>query len=124
MESILVSIKKMLGIEECYGHFDADIIMHINSVLSILTQIGVGPPGGFYIQSADEKWTDFLPDMSKLDMIKSYVYLKVRLLFDPPSSSAAMESYNRMISEFEWRIHVATDPVETKSEEGTTNETE
>lgn len=124
MESILVSIKKMLGIDECYDHFDVDLIMHINSVFSILTQIGVGPPEGFYIQSADAKWADFLPDMSKLELIKSYVYLKVKLLFDPPSSSAIMQSNNQVISELEWRIHIATDPIETKSEEGTTDEPE
>lgn len=112
MESILTSIKKLLGITEEYEHFDADIIMHINSVLMILTQLGVGPPEGFFIQDETSTWTDFVPDTMKIEAIKSYMYLKVKLLFDPPLSSAVMESYNRQISELEWRI---TSEAESKS---------
>lgn len=112
MESILTSIKKLLGITEEYEHFDADIIMHINSVLMILTQLGVGPPEGFIIQDETSTWTDFVPDTMKIEAIKSYMYLKVKLLFDPPLSSAVMESYNRQISELEWRI---TSEAESKS---------
>lgn len=112
MESILTSIKKLLGITEEYEHFDADIIMHINSVLMILTQLGVGPPEGFLIQDETSTWTDFVPDTMKIEAIKSYMYLKVKLLFDPPLSSAVMESYNRQISELEWRI---TSEAESKS---------
>ena len=124
MGSILVSIKKMLGIEECYDHFDAELIMHINSVLFILTQMGVGPPEGFSIRDANTEWKDFLTDISKLESVKTYIYLKVKLIFDPPSSSAVMEATNRMISELEWRLFVATDPVETTEKEGDTNESE
>lgn len=113
MESILTSIKKMLGITEEYTHFDQDIIMHINSVFMILTQLGVGPSEGFSIQDAYAVWTDFIPDTTKLESVKSYVYMKVKLLFDPPLSSAVTESMNRMISEFEWRLNVAVDPAET-----------
>ena len=112
MESILTSIKKLLGITEEYEHFDADVIMHINSVLMILTQLGVGPPEGFFIQDETSTWTDFVPDTMKIEAIKSYMYLKVKLLFDPPPSSAVMESYNRQISELEWRI---TSEAESKS---------
>lgn len=111
MESILTSIKKLLGITEEYEQFDTDIIMHINSVLSVLTQLGVGPTSGYAIQSKDNTWSDFIGDNVKLEQIKSYVYMKVKLLFDPPLSSAAIESLNRLTSEFEWRIQVTADPV-------------
>lgn len=111
-ESILTSIKKLLGIDAAYMHFDADLIMHINSVFSILTQMGVGPANGFSITGATEVWADFIADKPNCySMLKSYVYLKVRLLFDPPQSSAIMESINRQISEFEWRLFVEADPV-------------
>ncbi len=112
MESVLTSIKKMLGIEEEYEHFDPDITMHINSVLSILTQLGVGPSEGFSIHGEDETWQDYIPDSPKLEFVKSYVFMKVKLLFDPPLSSAVIESMNRMVSELEWRIQVEADPVE------------
>lgn len=117
MESILTSIKKLLGIAEEYTHFDADLIIHINSVLSILTQIGVGPPEGFSIKDESSVWDDFVSDNTKLELIKSYTYMKVKLLFDPPLISAVIESTNRMISELEWRIQVTTDPVTIKTEE-------
>lgn len=109
MESILTSVKKMLGITKEYEQFDADIIMHINSVFVILTQIGVGPTEGFSIKGKEETWTDFMQENSKLELVKSYMYLKVRLLFDPPLGSAVIEVMNRQISEFEWRLNVAVD---------------
>lgn len=116
-ESILTSIKKLLGIDENYTHFDADIIMHINSVLSILTQMGVGPANGFSIKGKEEVWSDFITaNQSIFSLVKSYVYIKVRLLFDPPLSSAAIESINRQISEFEWRLFVAADNIRGKEE--------
>ena len=111
MESILTSIKKLLGIAEEYEHFDNDIIMHINSVFMILTQLGVGPSKGFVITDSSASWDDFLPeDSKKLQAVKTYMYMKVKLMFDPPTSSAVMESMNRMISELEWRLNVAADP--------------
>ena len=111
-DSILTSIKKLLGIEAEYTHFDADIMMHINSVFSILTQMGVGPSDGFAVTGADQTWDEFLGELSPntFSMVKSYVYQKVRLLFDPPLSSAAMDAINRQIGEFEWRLFVAADP--------------
>lgn len=109
MESILTSIKKLLGIEEDYVHFDADIIMHINSVLSILTQLGVGPSEGYSIKDANATWNEFITNPAKLELVKSYVYLKVRLMFDPPSSSSAIESMKQLISELEFRIIVAVE---------------
>ena len=117
MESILTSIKKMLGIVEEYTHFDADLIMHINSVFAILTQIGVGPSEGFSIEDDTDVWTDFIQDNKRLESVKSYTYMKVKLLFDPPLISAVIESTNRIISELEWRIQVAADPVKTIEEE-------
>lgn len=111
MESILTSIKKLLGIAEDYTHFDNDIIMHINSVFLILTQLGVGPPEGFVIQDVTALWTDFVADDKNLELIKSYTYLKVKIMFDPPLSSAVLDSTNQLIKEYEWRIQVASDPV-------------
>lgn len=110
MESILTSIKKLLGIEADYEHFDADLIMHINSVFMILTQLGVGPAEGFSITDEDAIWSDFIQDKKTIESVKSYMYMKVKLLFDPPLSSAVIESMTRLISEFEWRLNVAVDP--------------
>lgn len=110
MDSILTSIKKLLGITEDYEHFDQDVIMHINSALSVLTQLGVGPEAGFSIEDSSTIWSDFVGNTSKLEFIKTYVYLKVRLVFDPPTSSAVIDAINRQISELEWRINVTVDP--------------
>ena len=110
MESILTSIKKMLGISKEYTHFDEDLIMHINSALAVLCQLGVGPSEGFFITNKSAVWSDFVPDLSKLQFIKTYVYQKVKLLFDPPQSSAAIQALNESIKEFEWRINVQVDP--------------
>jgi len=110
MESILTSIKKMLGITEDYDHFDADLIMHINSVFMILNQLGVGPSEGFRIEDELATWDDFVDEDLYLDAVKSYMHLKVKLLFDPPASSTVMQSMNQLISELEWRLNVAVDP--------------
>ena len=104
-ESILTSIKKLLGIPEDYEHYDADIIMHINSVFMILNQLGVGPSNGFSITDKTAVWGNFISDNDNLEAVKSYMYMKVRLLFDPPLSSAVMECMNRMIGELEWRLN-------------------
>ena len=117
MDSILTSIKKLLGIAEDYEHFDQDLIIHINSVLSVLTQLGVGPSEGFSIEDENATWNDFIPEDKRLSSIRSYVYMKVKLLFDPPLSSSVMESMNRMISEFEWRLNVAAEPTQSNEEE-------
>ena len=106
MESILTSIKKLLGMPEEYEAFDTDIIIHINAVIMILNQLGVGPTDGFVIKDKTSVWTNYITDETKIELVKSYMYLKVRLLFDPPTSSAVMESINRQISEFEWRLNV------------------
>lgn len=106
MESILTSIKKLLGIAEEYEQFDADIIMHINTVFETLTQLGVGPEEGFYIEDKTKVWTDYVSNPIKYHAIKSYMFMKVKLLFDIASLGAAtIAAYERLISEFEWRIN-------------------
>ena len=117
MESILNSIKKLLGIAEDYDYFDSDIIMHINSVFATLTQLGVGPEDGFSIDDESEKWEDFLPEEKMLHSVKSYMFMKVKLMFDPPLSSAVIECTKEQIKELEWRLQVAVDSANTKSEE-------
>ena len=107
--SILTSIKKMLGIAEDYTEFDEDIITHINSVFLNLTQLGVGPEEGFMIEDDTAIWEDFIDDSIQLQAVKTYMYLKVKLLFDPPLSSSVTESFTRMIAELEWRLNVAVD---------------
>lgn len=115
MESILTSIKKLLGIAEEYEHFDADIIMHINSVFMILTQLGVGPAEGFIIEDETAMWTDFVEDVSKLQAIKTYIFLRVKLLFDPASvGSSTLAAYERQIQELEWRLNVEVETPSTK----------
>ena len=107
--SILTSIKKMVGVAEDYTEFDEDIITHINSVFLNLTQLGVGPEEGFMIEDDTAVWEDFIDDSIQLQAVKTYMYLKVKLLFDPPLSSSVTESFTRMIAELEWRLNVAVD---------------
>lgn len=111
MESILTSIKKLLGISEDYTHFDTDVIMHINTAFMTLHQLGVGPSEGFAIKDEKATWMDFLPEASwmKMEAAKTYIYVKVKLVFDPPTSSAVIEAFNRMISEAEFRLTVEAD---------------
>lgn len=111
MESILTSIKKLLGIEEDDTSFDEEIIMEINSVLMALTQMGVGPPEGFEIEDETSTWQDFLGDkVTKFASVKSYIHKKVKLAFDSASmASPLIEVYNRQIAEFEWRLNHAAE---------------
>lgn len=104
--SILNSIKKLLGISEDYEHFDQDIIIHINSVFMILNQLGVGPDECFSINDKSSNWEDFIKDSNKLESIKTYIYLRVRLLFDPPTSSYVTNIIKESINEYEWRLNV------------------
>lgn len=114
MESILQSVKKQLGITDDYTHFDSDIVMHINSVFMILNQLGLGPPAGFSITGPDETWKSFFGEIPETTAVKTYVGLKVRLMFDPPTASSSMEAMNRLISELEWRLNAAVDKEESK----------
>lgn len=113
MDSILTSIKKLLGITEDYTYFDNDLIVHINSVFSVLSQLGVGPDGGFTIADNSTTWGDYINDDDlTLSLTKTYIALKVRLLFDPPQGSALIEAINKQIAELEWRLNVQVDPKE------------
>lgn len=115
-DSILLSVKKMLGIPPEYEQFDPEIIIHINSVFSILTQLGVGSDEGFSIKDSTACWSDYIPEGKAVEDIKTYVYLKVRLIFDPPQSSSAIEAMKQLASEFEWRINVGVDVEEVNHE--------
>jgi hypothetical protein len=105
--SILTSIKKLLGIEEDYTHFDSDITMYINSAFMNLNQLGVGVIGGFKIEDASAEWDDFIDDERfDLEGVKIYIYLKTRLIFDPPQNSFLVEAIKEQIKELEWRLNV------------------
>ena len=110
-ESILISIKKLLGIEKDYDQFDQDIIIHINSSLMSLNQLGVGPKKAFTIANSGASWKDLLGDTTMFEGVKTYIYLKVRLVFDPPINSSVMDSIKEQIKELEWRLT-------TQAEEG------
>lgn len=110
MASILNSVKLALGILPEYTAFDDTIIMHINSVFSILTQLGVGPDNGFSIADSTTDWSEYISNDAQLNMVQTYMNKKVGLMFDPPLSSAVMESQKNIISELEWRLNVAVDP--------------
>lgn len=108
MDSILNSIKKLLGITEEYTHFDPDIVLQINSAFSTLNQLGVGPEEGFSIEDASSVWSDFIND-NRLNFAKTFVQIKVKLAFDPPASGTLIDSYNRQLDELTWRLSVVKD---------------
>lgn len=110
-ESILDGTKKVLNLAPDYTPFDQDIIMHINSVFSTLNQLGVGPADGFMIEDKDAVWSDFLEGNLKLNNIKSYMYLRVRMLFDPPTIGYLVTAMQDQIKELEWRINVERESV-------------
>lgn len=104
--SILKSTKKILGVGETDTSFDVDIAFHINSVLSILNQVGIGPSVGYMIEDDTATWDAFIGTDPRLNLVKTYLYLKVRLLFDPPGTSYAINAMEKQIAEFEWRLNV------------------
>jgi hypothetical protein len=113
MESILTSIKKLLGIAEEDTHFDPDVVMHINTAFTTLTQLGVGPSEGFHIEDETTEWADFISDLTKIQAIKTYIFLKVKVVFDPTSlGSATLAAYERQIQELEWRLNVIAETKE------------
>lgn len=112
-EPILLTIKRLLGGNIEGDYFDEELVVYINSVLSILTQLGVGPKDGFVISTdGDETWNDYIADRTDIEMVKTYIYTKVRLMFDPPSNSFLVDSLKKLCDEFEWRLNVA---IETPS---------
>lgn len=110
-ESIFNSIKSLLGPDASYDVFDQDILIHINTAIAVLTQLGVGPEGGFIVTGSTETWGDFLGSNDKtLNMARTYVYMKVKIAFDPPINSSVLNAYQEACKEYEWRLNVAVDP--------------
>ena len=110
LDSILSSVKKQLGAEIDYEHFDPEIILNINAAFATLNQLGVGPKNGFSITGEDEVWTDYIADNDNiLNLVKPYVYLKVKCIFDPPQVSYVLDAYQQMIEEYEWRLKTICD---------------
>ena len=103
-ESILNTIKKMLGIQADYTPFDTDILVYINSAMMVLQQIGVGPENGFRVSGPNETWNGFLSDEKFYDGVKTYIYLSVKVLFDPPGNSFVMDAMKTLKEELEWRL--------------------
>lgn len=118
MDSILTSIKKMLGITQEYEQFDAEIIMNINSVFSILHQLGVGPAECYSIEDKSQTWDEFIEGNANIELVKSYIYLKVKLIFDPSLTASVTDSYKEQIKEFEWRLNIIAETAQADSEEG------
>lgn len=106
MDSILNSVKRVLGLDFDYTPFDQDIIMHINSAFSTLEQLGVGPAGGYQIEDSDNKWEEFIGVDYRLNSVKTYVCLRVRMIFDPPPTSFAVDAMRKQIEELEWRLNI------------------
>lgn len=109
-ESILLTIKKLIGIGDEDESFDTDIITHINSVFGVLWQLGIGPEEGYEIESSDNTWDEFVPSRKYLNTVKTYMALKVKKVFDPPQNSSVMEALTNSINEYEWRLNVMVDP--------------
>jgi hypothetical protein len=105
-ESILNSTKKILGLDSAYTPFDLDVITHINAAFSILNQLGIGPDEGFSIEDESTTWDQYTAPFNQLHLVKTYIYLKVRILFDPPGTSFLLESANNQVKEYEWRLNV------------------
>lgn len=114
LNSILNSIKGLLGIMPDDKSFDMEIILHINSVFSILTQLGIGPKDGFRITDEDDLWSDFLSDEKRLATVKDYMFMKVKIIFDPPTNGSLLESYKELIKEFEWRAYIEAEIMNTE----------
>lgn len=113
MDSILTSVKQMLGVTEAHTNFDTEIIAHINSVFADLAQMGIGPAEGFYIDDKSSTWDEFIDDKVLLNSVKSYMQLRLKLLFDPGSIGAStLASYERQITQWEWRLNVAAESEE------------
>ena len=112
MESILTSIKKLLGIQEDYTHFDDEIVIHINSAFMSAGMIGLGPPSGFTIKDKTTKWEEFVGDRKDLEAIRTYIWHKVRVAFDPPQTGPLVEAINNQINELEWRLNIQVESKE------------
>ena len=116
-DSILNSIKRLLGPGADHTEFDQEILMDINGVFFELQQLGVGPEEGFTVYDESAEWIDFTDNENLLSAIKPYMYLKVKLIFDPPTSSSVLTSFENMVNRFEWRINVAAESPGSAGEE-------
>lgn len=122
-DSILIGTKKIIGVPEEDTSFDIDIITHINSVFSVLQQLGVGPSTGFMVEDDCDEWSDYITDNNQYNMVRTYMFLKTKMFFDPPPTSYMIDAMNKQIQELEFRLHVQRefdlDPVDpmTISEE-------
>jgi hypothetical protein len=110
LDSILTSVKKLLGIPEADTNFDLDIIIHINTALMVLKQIGVGPTTEFVVEDDTSLWSEFLTDLTNLQGVKTYVYFKVRMAFDPPSTGILVDALSKQIEELGYRLNMITEP--------------
>lgn len=114
-DSILLSIRDLIGPGGNHSFFDPEFIIHINTAIAVLRQLGVGPKTGYSISGENDTWTDYLGNQNELlEPVKTYIYLKVKKVFDPPSNGTIAAAYDSMISELEWRLNVAVDPGESK----------
>lgn len=110
-DSILMTIRKLVCGNPYADHFDTDLLVHINACFSILNQLGVGPENGFVVTDETQSWSSYIADNYILNMVKTYVTLKVKKIFDPPLTSSVLEAMDKEISQLEWRLNVAVDPV-------------
>ena len=119
-DSILMTIRKLVCGDPYADHFDTDLLVHINACFSILNQLGVGPENGFVVTDETQSWSSYIADNYRLNMVKTYVTLKVKKIFDPPLTSSVLEAMDKEISQLEWRLNVAVDPVKPTSTSKTT----
>ena len=119
-DSILMTIRKLVCGDPYADHFDTDLLIHINACFSILNQLGVGPESGFVVTDETQSWSSYVADNRTLNMVKTYVTLKVKKIFDPPLTSSVLEAMDKEISQLEWRLNVAVDPVKPASVSKTT----
>ena len=119
-DSILMTIRKLVCGNPYADHFDTDLLVHINACFSILNQLGVGPENGFVVTDETQSWSSYIADNYILNMVKTYVTLKVKKIFDPPLTSSVLEAMDKEISQLEWRLNVAVDPIKPASTSKTT----
>ena len=119
-DSILMTIRKLVCGNPYADHFDTDLLVHINACFSILNQLGVGPENGFVVTDETQSWSSYIADNYILNMVKTYVTLKVKKIFDPPLTSSVLEAMDKEISQLEWRLNVAVDPSKPTSTSKTT----
>ena len=119
-DSILMTIRKLVCGNPYADHFDTDLLVHINACFSVLNQLGVGPENGFVVTDETQSWSSYITDNYILNMVKTYVTLKVKKIFDPPLTSSVLEAMDKEISQLEWRLNVAVDPIKPTSTSKTT----